>query len=147
MVDVGGKSTTARSARASCRVILGSALLCSLREEGFQSKKGSIINTAILAGIMAAKQTSSLIPLCHPLPLDQCNVTIEVEDEKSLSVKCECRTNGRTGVEMEALTGVSIAALTVYDMCKAVNPSIEITEIHLEKKRGGKSDFNSPRIP
>ncbi len=143
MVDVSPKDVTSRYARASCSVILGSELFGELKEEGFQNKKGSIITTAILAGIMAAKQTSSLIPLCHPLPLDKCDVTIEPGNDGSLDVICECSTSSRTGVEMEALTGASIAALTVYDMCKAVNPSIVITGIHLEEKRGGKSDFCS----
>ncbi len=141
MVDVGPKAVTKRYARAGCIIVLGTELLCQLKEKGFQTKKGSILNTAILAGIMAAKQTSSLIPLCHPLPLDKCNVTIEPESDHSLKVWCECSTSSRTGVEMEALTGASVAALTVYDMCKAVNPAIEITTLRLEEKRGGKSDF------
>ena len=144
MVDVGPKAVTKRYARSSCIVVLGPELLSQLREKGFQNKKGSILNTAILAGIMAAKQTSSLIPLCHPLPLDKCNVKIESEGDDSLRVECECSTSSRTGVEMEALTGASIAALTVYDMCKGANPAIEITNLRLEEKRGGKSDFFPP---
>ena len=113
MVDVGPKAVTKRYARAGCIIVLGPELLCQLKEKGFQNKKGSILNTVILAGIMAAKQTSSLIPLCHPLPLDKCNVTIEPESDHSLKVECECSTSSRTGVEMEALTGASVAALTV----------------------------------
>ncbi len=143
MVDVGSKAVTARRARAACTVILGSELMAELQKGDFQNKKGSILNTAILAGIMAAKRTSSLIPLCHPLPLDKCDVTIEPEGPASLCVQCECSTASRTGVEMEALTGASVAALTVYDMCKAANPSIEITRLHLAEKRGGKSDFDA----
>ena len=143
MVDVGPKAMTARRARAVCTVILGPELMSQLEEEGFQNRKGSILNTAILAGIMAAKQTSSLIPLCHPLPLDKCDVIIEPGGDGSLSVQCECSTSSKTGVEMEALTGASVAALTVYDMCKAANPSIEITRLRLVEKRGGKSDFNA----
>ncbi|MAT46704.1 MAG: cyclic pyranopterin monophosphate synthase MoaC [Verrucomicrobiaceae bacterium] len=143
MVDVGSKAVTSRIARAACVVILGSELMGRLQEEGFQTRKGSVLNTAILAGIMAAKQTASLIPLCHPLPLDKCDVKIEPENDSSLRVLCECSTSSRTGVEMEALTGASVAALTIYDMCKASNPSIEITRLHLVEKRGGKSDFNA----
>ena len=143
MVDVGPKAVTARRARAACTVILGPELMAQLQEEGFKNKKGSVLNTAILAGIMAAKQTSSLIPLCHPLPLDKCDVTIEPENDASLCVECECGTSSKTGVEMEALTGASMAALTIYDMCKAANPSIEITRLHLVEKRGGKSDFDA----
>ena len=141
MVDVGAKAVTSRRARATCSVHLGAALMTQLEEEGFQSRKGSVIGTAVLAGIMAAKQTSSLLPHCHTLPLDKCDVQIEPAGNSALRVECECATSSRTGVEMEALTGASIAALTVYDMCKAVNPSIVITGIHLEEKRGGKSDF------
>ena len=143
MVDVGPKAVTARRARAACTVILGPELMAQLQEVDFQNKKGSVLNTAILAGIMAAKQTSSLIPLCHPLPLDSCDVTSEPAGDDSLSVHCECATSSRTGVEMEALTGASVAALTIYDMCKAANPSIEITRLHLVEKRGGKSDFDA----
>ncbi len=143
MVDVGSKAVTSRSARAACVVILGSELMGRLQEEGFQNRKGSVLNTAVLAGIMAAKQTSSLIPLCHPLPLDKCDVTIEPDDDSSLLIHCQCSTSSRTGVEMEALTGASVAALTIYDMCKASNPSIEITRLHLVEKRGGKSDFDA----
>ena len=142
MVDVGPKAVTKRYARAGCIIVLGPELLCQLKEKGFQNKKGSILNTAILAGIMAAKQTSSLIPLCHPLPLDKCNVTIEPESDHSLKVECECSTSSRTGVEMEALTGASVAALTVYDMCKAVDREMVVGQVRLVAKRGGKSgDF------
>lgn len=143
MVDVGAKEITARRARAECRVVLGPALLAQLQSDGFQTKKGSVIQTAVIAGIMAAKQCSSLIPLCHPLPLDHCRVTVEPLDHQTLRVECECATSSRTGVEMEALTGASLAALTVYDMCKAANPAIEITGLRLVEKRGGKSDFDA----
>ena len=139
MVDVGPKAVTKRYARAGCIIVLGPELLCQLEEKGFQTKKGSILNTAILAGIMAAKQTSSLIPLCHPLPLDKCNVTIEPESDHSLKVECECSTSSRTGVEMEALTGASVAALTVYDMCKAAHKGIVVSDIRLLSKSGGRS--------
>lgn len=143
MVDVGAKAVTERRARAACHVILGPELMTRLQDDDFQTKKGSVIGTATLAGIMAAKQTSSLIPLCHPLPLDHCSVNISPAGEDSLLVECECATSSKTGVEMEALTGASVAGLTIYDMCKAANPSIELTGLHLVEKRGGKSDFNA----
>ena len=143
MVDVGAKAVTDRRARAECTVILGSELMAQLQEANFQNKKGSVLGTAIVAGIMASKQCSNLIPLCHPLPLDKCDISIDPADETSLRVECECRTSSKTGVEMEALTGASVAALTVYDMCKAANPAIEITGLRLVEKRGGKSDFNA----
>jgi cyclic pyranopterin phosphate synthase len=143
MVDVGAKAVTSRRARAGCTVILGTELLSRLQGEDFQTKKGSVIQTAVIAGIMAAKQCSNLIPLCHPLPLDHCNVTIEPHGDDSLRVACECATTSKTGVEMEALTGASVAALTVYDMCKAANPAIVITDLKLLEKSGGKSDFQS----
>ena len=143
MVDVGAKAVTARRARAECRVILGVELMCRLQGDDFHTRKGSVIGTATLAGIMAAKQCSSLIPLCHPLPLDHCSVTVTPRGDDTLRIECECATSGKTGVEMEALTGASLAALTIYDMCKAANPSIEITGLRLIEKRGGKSDFHA----
>ena len=143
MVDVGAKAVTARRARAECTVVLGEELMTQLQGDDFKTKKGSVISTATLAGIMAAKQTSSLIPLCHPLPLDKASVHIEAAGESALRVECECATSSKTGVEMEALTGASVAALTIYDMCKAANPAIEITGLHLIEKRGGKSDFHA----
>ncbi|MFM1558291.1 MAG: cyclic pyranopterin monophosphate synthase MoaC [Roseibacillus sp.] len=143
MVDVGAKAVTNRRARAECTVLLGAELMTSLHGDDFQTKKGSVIGTATLAGIMAAKQTSSLIPLCHPLPLDHCAVQIKPVSESELRIECECATSSKTGVEMEALTGASIAALTIYDMCKAANPAIEVSGLRLVEKRGGKSDFTA----
>ena len=142
MVDVGAKAVTSRHARATCSVQLGTELMTQLEKTGFHGRKGSVLGTAILAGIMAAKKTSSLIPLCHPLSLDKCDVHIEPLDGSCLQVDCECATSSRTGVEMEALTGASVAALTIYDLCKAANPSIEITGLHLVRKSGGKNDFD-----
>lgn len=143
MVDVGGKPVTSRRARAECHVVLGTELMKQLHEDAFTNKKGAVIGTATLAGIMAAKQTSSLIPLCHPLPLDRCEVEITPSGEDALRIECECATSSKTGVEMEALTGASIAGLTIYDMCKAANPSIEVTGLRLVEKRGGKSDYDA----
>lgn len=140
MVDVGAKHITRRSATAGCRVHLG-----TLRHEfdsgEFSTKKGGVVQTATIAGIMAAKQTSGLIPMCHPLPLDHCEVSIRPSDRDTLEVTCTCATQARTGVEMEALTGASVAALTIYDMCKSINPAIVISDLRLLEKAGGKSDF------
>ena len=143
MVDVSAKNVTARSATAACRVHLGDELRARFESGELITKKGGIVQTATIAGIMAAKQTSTLIPMCHPLPLDNCSVEILPSEGDSLEVTCTCKTTARTGVEMEALTGASVAALTVYDMCKAINPAIVITDIRLLHKSGGKSDFTS----
>lgn len=142
MVDVSGKSTTQREAVAECIVELGEDLIKQLNSNDIQSKKGSVFQTAIIAGTMAAKKTSDLIPFCHPLPLEKCKFKIEPISPTSISIRCTCLTNARTGVEMEALTGASVAALTVYDMCKAVNKAIVISSTKLISKTGGKSDYN-----
>ena len=141
MVDVSTKTVTARAATAGCRVHLGDDLRARFESGELVTKKGGIVQTATIAGIMAAKQTSGLIPMCHPLPLDNCRVEITPSEGDTLEITCTCKTSARTGVEMEALTGVSVAALTVYDMCKALNPAIVITDIRLLNKTGGKSDF------
>lgn len=142
MVDVGAKDITRRAATAGCHVHLG-----DLRREfdsgEFTTRKGGVVQTATIAGIMAAKQTSGLIPMCHPLPLDHCSVAITPDDRDTLKVTCTCKTQARTGVEMEALTGASVAALTIYDMCKAINPAIVISDLRLLEKSGGKSDFHA----
>ena len=123
-------------------MILGPEVMATLQGDDFRTKKGSVVQTASLAGVMASKQCSSLIPLCHPLPLDHCDIEIAPAGDDRLHVLCTCATTGKTGVEMEALTGASVAALTIYDMCKAVNPAIAITDLRLVEKRGGKSDFD-----
>ena len=140
MVDLSAKQVTSRSATAQATVQFPPAVFKQLSKNSFLSSKGSIFNTAIIAGTMAAKRTADLIPLCHPLSLSQ--VTIEIETAKELllitaTIKCE----GKTGVEMEALTAASVAALTVYDMCKALSHDIVITQTRLLQKKGGKSDF------
>ena len=143
MVDVSAKNVTARSATAACRVHLGDELRARFESGELVTKKGGGVQTATIAGIMAVKQTSALIPMCHPLPLDNCKVEITPSEGDSLEISCTCKTSARTGVEMEALTGASVAALTVYDMCKAINPAIVITDLRLVTKTGGKSDFAS----
>ena len=142
MVDVGEKAVTARSAVAEARVRLPAGVASALREQGYATAKGPVIATAIVAGTMAAKRTHELIPFCHPLGLERCRIEITPEGDE-LVVRCEVGVHHRTGVEMEALTGASVAALTLYDMCKALSHDIVIAETRLVGKRGGKSDFGS----
>ncbi len=141
MVDVGAKSITSRKAIARCIVVLPSEVMQHLIGGDIQTKKGSVFQTAILAGIMGAKKTSDLIPLCHPLGLDNCKVHIGFNELNEVVIDCEASVTARTGVEMEALVGASIAALTIYDMCKAMSHDIVIKETKLIEKTGGKSDF------
>jgi len=141
MVDVSDKAATAREAMAECRVRFPAVVAAQLRASGLKSAKGGIVDTAIIAGTMAVKRTHELIPFCHPLPIDGCSVAIDWDGEASLRIECTVRTVHRTGVEMEALTGATVAALTVYDMCKALSHRIVIGPAKLLRKRGGKSDF------
>ena len=136
MVDVGAKAATSRRAQARGRVVMSAETIAAIRER--RTAKGDPIETARLAGIMGAKQTSLLIPLCHPLPLTHVEVSIELDDSGA-EIVASASTNGPTGVEMEAMTAVSIAALTLYDMCKAIDRYMTITEVRLEKKSGGRS--------
>lgn len=141
MVDVSGKDKSTRNAIASGKVVFPSDVFDTLAGQSFLGHKGSIIQTAVIAGIQAVKKTAELIPLCHQLNLS--NVQIDITPGHNiLDVVCKVRCNDRTGVEMEALTGVSVAALTIYDMCKALSHDIKISEIQLEQKSGGKNDFN-----
>ena len=142
MVDVGEKEQTKRLARAQAIVVLDDFILEKLENEEIHTKKGPVFQTAILAGIMAAKKTGELIPLCHPLMLDAVNLNIHINDLKEVVIECSANITGKTGVEMEALTGASLAALTIYDMCKAFSHNITIKEIRLIEKTGGKRDFN-----
>ncbi len=138
MVDVGAKEITERVATASGKVLMEEATLRLIRDHGL--KKGDVLSVAQLAGIMGAKRTPDLIPLCHPLALSSVEVRLTTEDQPpAVAISATCRLKGRTGVEMEALTAVGIAALTVYDMCKAVDRGMQITEIRLRHKSGGKS--------
>ena len=141
MVDVSAKSVTLRSATARSIVILPEVVRKDLVNGDIQTAKGAVFQTAILAGIMAAKKTGDLIPLCHPLGLDNCRITIEVREPNELLIDCTAGITAKTGVEMEALVGASIAALTVYDMCKALSHDIVIKETRLLEKTGGKNDF------
>jgi cyclic pyranopterin phosphate synthase len=143
MVDVGDKPVTARTAVASGLVRVARATIEAIRKH--QTPKGDPLEVARIAGIMAAKRTAELIPLCHPLPMNHADVQVEVTDE-GLAITATARTDGRTGVEMEALTAVSVAALTLYDMCKAIDKDMTITDIRLESKTGGRSgDYSRAR--
>jgi cyclic pyranopterin phosphate synthase len=140
MVDVSEKSITRREAIARTIVSLPDAVVAAIDRDDIQTKKGSVIQIAIIAGIMAAKKTSDLIPLCHPIALTNCNISIRINNNEMI-IDCITVTDSKTGVEMEALTGASVAALTVYDMCKALSHDIIIRETKLIKKTGGKNDF------
>jgi cyclic pyranopterin phosphate synthase len=141
MVDVSEKQISHRSATAQSIVSLPEEVLKQLTDGDIQTKKGSVFQTAIIAGIMAAKKTGDLIPLCHPLGLDNCKITIQLNDQQEVVINCTASITAKTGVEMEALVGASIAALTVYDMCKALSHDIMIRETKLIEKTGGKRDF------
>ena len=138
MVDVSEKNITARTAVASGQIHVSRDVFDAIVHG--TAAKGDVLGVARVAGIMAAKQTSSLIPMCHPLMISKCQVDFEL-DEENLTVKAICmvKVSGKTGVEMEALTGVSVTLLTIYDMCKALDKRMEIGEIHLDSKSGGKS--------
>ena len=140
MVDVSDKVASDREAHARAVVELPAAVLAELDGDEIATKKGPVFATAVIAGVMAAKKTHELIPFCHPLGLENCKITIEVEDERAV-IDCRCKVHHKTGVEMEALTGASIAALTIYDMCKAMSHDIVIGETRLMSKTGGKEDY------
>ena len=143
MVDVGAKPRSARRARARAEVVLPDAVRALLRDGELHGAKGPVFQTAITAGIMAAKRTAELIPLCHPIGLDRCDVTVQLNAAGNAVVTCAAAVEHKTGVEMEALTGATVAALTIYDMCKAVSHDIAIREVRLLEKSGGKSDYRA----
>jgi cyclic pyranopterin phosphate synthase len=141
MVDVGAKDVTLRSAVAEARVRLPAAVARALRASGHRTRKGPVFDTAIIAGVMGAKRTHELIPFCHPLGLDSCELEITHSRGGEIVVRCSVSVHHRTGVEMEALTGATVAALTIYDMCKALSHDIEITAVRLLAKSGGRRPF------
>jgi cyclic pyranopterin phosphate synthase len=141
MVDVGDKPVTDRRALAGGLVRFPAAVAAQLAAQGWIGAKGSLIDCAIIAGTMAVKRTSELIPFCHPLPVNGIRITVEPAGDCALAIECEVRVGGRTGVEMEALTGASVAALTIYDMCKALSTDIELGPFRLLAKQGGKQDY------
>jgi len=141
MVDVSEKEITRRTATARRIVFLPDEVLKHLTNGDLQTKKGSVFQTAIISGIMAAKKTGELIPLCHPLGLDNCKIDIRLNEQQEVVIDCTATITAKTGIEMEALVGASIAALTIYDMCKALSHDIVIKETKLIEKTGGKRDF------
>ncbi len=140
MVDVGDKAATKRSATAEARVRFPPAVAAALRESGLRSPKGPVFDTAVVAGVMGAKRTHELIPFCHPLGLENCRISIDLEGDAAV-IRCTVSVHHKTGVEMEALTGASIAALTIYDMCKALSHDIVIGDVRLLAKDGGRSSY------
>lgn len=140
MVDVSEKKITRRTARAQATVDVGDEILKEIRNQELITKKGPVFQTAIIAGVMGAKRTSDLIPFCHPIGLDDCQITIQVKNKK-IVIDTMATLYAKTGVEMEALTAASVAALTIYDMCKAMSHNITVSEIKLMEKTGGKKDF------
>ncbi|MGH8250638.1 MAG: cyclic pyranopterin monophosphate synthase MoaC [Steroidobacteraceae bacterium] len=147
MVDVTAKHESLRVASAAARVRFPPGVFARLRDAGFETAKGPVLNTAIVAGTMAAKRAHELIPFCHPLGLERCDIAIEPAGEDALEVHCTAAVHHRTGVEMEALTGAAVAALTIYDMCKALTHDIVIEEMRLLAKSGGKGDYRADRAP
>jgi cyclic pyranopterin monophosphate synthase len=144
MVNVGDKPVTKRTAHAVALVSLPPELAALLRDGEIATKKGPIFQTAVLAGVMGAKKTSELIPLCHPLALDDCQIEIKPDGARGeVEIHCRVQTHAKTGVEMEALTGATVAALTLYDMAKAVSHGIVIRDIRLLEKTGGKKDYRA----
>lgn len=139
MVDVSDKTVTQRTAVAGCTVRVPEAVQSAFDGTDIQAKKGPVFHTAIIAGTMAVKKTSDLIPFCHPMPIDGCSIDIAMSGD-TIEIRCTVRVEHKTGVEMEALTGATVAALTVYDMCKALSHEIRIEDVALIGKRGGKRD-------
>ena len=143
MVNVGDKKITKRKATAIATMFLGTEIVSHFNDKDLITKKGPVFQTAIIAGIQAVKKTSDLIPMCHPLLINGVDINIEITDKEHIEILCTVSIEGKTGVEMEALTGANIAALTVYDMCKAISQKMIIKEVKLIEKSGGKSDIKN----
>lgn len=141
MVDISDKTVTHRTATAISSIVFPEGSLPTGGQDEIQTKKGPVFQTAIIAATQAVKRTAELIPFCHPLPLDGIKVEIQFSGPSTVEIQCTVKTNHKTGVEMEALTGASVAALTIYDMCKSLTHEMVIQETRLVKKTGGKSDF------
>jgi cyclic pyranopterin phosphate synthase len=146
MVDVGAKAVTARTATAQATVRFPFEVARTLREGGMRAKKGPVIDTAIVAGTLAAKRTHELIPFCHPLAIERCDIAAGFVNDTDLEIRCSVAVSHKTGVEMEALTGASVAALTVYDMCKALSHEILVTDLRLVEKSGGKREVRAGKL-
>jgi cyclic pyranopterin phosphate synthase len=143
MVDVSAKAVTLRTAVAECRLDFPAAIAAALHHSGWRSAKGPVLDTATVAGVMAAKRTHELIPFCHPLALERCEIRSEFVGARGLRIECEAGITGKTGVEMEALVGATIAALTVYDMVKALGQGTIIRSARLLSKHGGKREYRA----
>ncbi|MCF6167730.1 cyclic pyranopterin monophosphate synthase MoaC [Lutibacter sp.] len=143
MVNVGGKKVTNRKATARATMFLGQEIISHFKNKELTTKKGPVFQTAIIAGIQAVKKTSDLIPMCHPLLINGVDIAINIVDKETIGIICTVSIEGKTGVEMEALTGANIAALTVYDMCKSISQKMVIKEVKLVEKSGGKSDIKN----
>jgi cyclic pyranopterin phosphate synthase len=143
MVNVSDKKITKRTAIAKASMFLGAAIISHFKNEELITKKGPVFQTAIIAGIQGVKKTSELIPMCHPLLINGVDIDIQIVDSEHIEVLCEVTIEGKTGVEMEALTGANIACLTIYDMCKSIHQNMVIKEIKLVAKTGGKSDIKN----
>jgi len=143
MVNVSAKKITHRTARARAIVALPRAVLAEIGKDDVRSRKGPVLQTAIVAGIMAARRTSELIPLCHPIAIEDCAIDISLDRKNGAVIECSVEAHHKTGVEMEALTGAAVAALTIYDMCKGVSHDIVIKDLRLIEKTGGKRDYKA----
>lgn len=143
MVDVSGKEITKRKAIARAFMFLGKEVIDHFKNNELTTKKGPVFQTAIIAGIQAVKKTSELIPMCHPLLINGVDIDINIVDEEHIEVLCKVTIEGKTGVEMEALTGASTTCLTIYDMCKSISQQMVIKEVKLMEKTGGKSDVKT----
>ncbi|WP_456438182.1 cyclic pyranopterin monophosphate synthase MoaC [Psychroserpens sp.] len=141
MVNVGDKNSTKRKAIAKAIMFLGEEIISHFSEDEIHTKKGPVFQTAIITGIQAVKKTSDLIPMCHPLQINGIDIDISIIDKEHIEILCAVEIDGKTGVEMEALTGATIAGLTVYDMCKAISQKMVIKEVKLVEKTGGKTDY------
>jgi cyclic pyranopterin monophosphate synthase len=146
MVDVSGKTATKRTATAEALVLFPAAVAAALRDSGLRSPKGPVFDTAVVAGVMGAKRAHELIPFCHPLGIENCQIAIELRGDSAV-IRCTVSVHHKTGVEMEALTGASIAALTIYDMCKALSHGIVIDGVRLVAKGGGTRDYHAEAAP
>jgi cyclic pyranopterin phosphate synthase len=143
MVNVSDKKITKRTAIAKASMFLGATIISHFKNEELITKKGPVFQTAIIAGIQGVKKTSELIPMCHPLLINGIDIDIQIVDSENIEVFCEVSIEGKTGVEMEALTGVNITCLTIYDMCKSIHQKMVIKEVKLVEKTGGKSDIKN----
>lgn len=146
MVNVGAKPATKRSATAQAVVRFPANVARALRAGGMRAKKGPVIDTAIIAGTLAVKRTHELIPFCHPLLIERCDFAMDFISDQELAIRCSVAVSHKTGVEMEALTGASVAALTIYDMCKALSHEIVIADLRLVEKSGGKRTVRKGRV-